>query len=317
MILTVTLNSALDHTLLLRKWEPNRTLRALQSVTAMAGKPTDASWILGKLGIESMAIGFTAGQVGMQLEHMLAERGVHTDFIHVRGQTRLNVIIVDEEGMHTTITEPTLDVLPEHIAQLRQKYEGLLYQVSCVVLGGTLPAGAPLTLYSELIASARKRNIPVIFDCSGQALVQGVQGRPSLIKPNHTELEDLLGEKVTSLEEVYHGARRVGERIGAEVVVTLGDQGMLAVLQERAYYIPPLKVKVVSPAGAGDGVLAGLTYAAARRHPLEDGLRMGTALASAILMKLATADFDVAEYERLLPQVELLPYKPGMTLSGA
>lgn len=314
MILTVTPNTGIDHTLLIPRFEPDKTIRAVRRAIGMAGKPADASWILGKKGIPSLALGFAAGDTGCQMETMLRARGVTTDFVWVDGETRINTVIVTEAGEHTTITEPSLKVSPAHQAALIAKYHLALESADCVIMGGTLPPGIPLDYYVSLILAARQRDIPVLFDCSGPALRQGLEGRPSLIKPNQVELGDAVGGLVSSIQEVYQAANKVREKFGALVVATLGVRGSLAVLEDRSYYIPPLPVKVASPAGAGDGMLAGLAVAFSQRMPVEEGLRMGTAFASAILMTLATADYELEEYERLLPQVELIPYRPGMEL---
>jgi 1-phosphofructokinase len=146
----------------------------------------------------------------------------------------------------------------------------------------------------------------VIFDASGAALHGGLPGGPTLIKPNRDELGELSGERV-SIEGVPAAARRLQRAHGCDVVVTLGPAGAVAVLGERAYRVPALSVPIASTAGAGDGVLAGLALAHARGWPLADGLRHGFALAGAIVQTLATADFNVSDYEALLSRIELRP----------
>ncbi len=309
MIVTVTANTSMDQTLFLASFEKNTTMRALDVVHGMGGKPTDAAWILGELGIPSLALGFAAGHTGTRIETMLRARGVTTDFIPVGGESRLITVIVDQgDHTQTTITPSTLNVEPQHIVALRERFEQALDGATCVVLGGTLPASMEPSFYTDFIRIARRRNVPVIFDAGEPNLSAGLLSRPTFIKPNRDELSALVGYPIDSVETAYQAARRVVERYDTSVIVTLGRDGGLAVLSDYAYRIPPLDVKVVSAAGAGDAVLAGLAAAVHRHQPVEDGLRLGFAAATAVLLLPATADCRRADVERFLPQIELIPY---------
>src|SRR5262249_24629938 len=157
------------------------TIRAIDSAWGMGGKAADASWILGKLGIRSRALGFAAGQNGQRMEGMLRERGVETDFVWVAGETRLNsVIAVAGEG-HSTIASSSLKVSPEHLAELATRYQKALEGASCVVMGGSLPRDVPAEFFGESIAQAHRYGVPVIFDASGPPLAAGIKSRPELI----------------------------------------------------------------------------------------------------------------------------------------
>lgn len=311
MIVTVTANTTLDLTLFVPTFELNRTIRASSTVQSMGGKPTDASWILGEIGIPSLALGFAAGPTGKKVEAMLQARGVITDFDWVEGDTRINVVIVLEDGSgQTTITTSTMTITPAQIASLRARYEAALQTATCVVIGGTLPKGMEPTFYVDFITLARSKGIPVVFDAAEPNLSAGLTARPNFIKPNHHELEGLVGYPINTVEDAYRGGRTILEKYGAAPVITLGSQGALAVLPDRAYFIPPLPIEVVSASGAGDGVLAGLAAALHRGQPIEEGLRLGFACASAVCLMPGTADCRREDVERFLPQIQLLPYPP-------
>jgi 1-phosphofructokinase family hexose kinase len=214
-----------------------------------------------------------------------------------------------EDGSgQSTFSVSTLEVEPSQIQDLETRYTNALVQADCVVIGGTLPAGVPEDLYSRLIALARGRDIPVIFDASGMAFKKGLEGRPTLVKPNRDELEEFCGHRLDTLAKIYQAGKEIQSRFGCSPVVTLGGEGTLAILPERAYLIPVLPIDVVSTAGAGDGMLAGLAAALSAGEPLEDGLRLGAAMAGAVCVQLATADCRKADIEALLPDVQLIPY---------
>lgn len=308
-ILTVTPNTTLDLTVFIPSFQLNRTIRARDTVQSMGGKPTDASWILGELGIPSRALGLAAGATGRKVEAMLAARGVIVDFDWVDGETRTNIVIVCDDGSgQTTITTTTMTIAPEQVETLYQHYLRELPRTTVVVIGGTLPRGMEPSFYERCIQAAHQHGVPVIFDAAEPNLSVGLAARPAYIKPNKDELEGLTGTRIESLADAYYAGRQIVERYGTQPVITLGGDGALAVLTDRAYFIPPLAIDVVSASGAGDAVLAGMAAAVHHNWPMEDGLRMGAAAAAAVCLMPGTADLRRADYERLLPQVRLEPF---------
>src|SRR5512141_2226539 len=177
MTITFTPNTGIDHTVQVPSFQLNQTIRATDSALGMGGKATDVSWILGKLGVPTRALGFAAGANGQRMERMLRERGVETDFVWVEGETRLNTIIVVSGKGQSTITSPSLRVSHAHISECMSRYRNVLEFATCVVMGGSLPSGVPDHFYTEAIEQAREHNIPVIFDSSGAALLAGIKSR--------------------------------------------------------------------------------------------------------------------------------------------
>jgi 1-phosphofructokinase family hexose kinase len=305
MIITLTPNTGIDYTLQVSSFQLNSTIRATDFAWGMGGKATDASWTLGRLGVPTRALGFAAGPNGMRMESMLRERGVETDFVWVEGETRLNIVIVVPEEGQSTITSSSLRVSSEHVSGLAARYQNSLKGASCVVMGGSLPPGVPVDFYVHAIAQAQNYHVPVIFDSSGPSLLAGVKSRPDLIKPNLTELGELLGYVPSSQGEVHQAARQLNDQLGSNVIITLGAEGAIAVCEDRSYFVHPISIPVVSAAGAGDGVLAGMALAYLRGESFEYGLQHGFALAGAILQTLPTADLRVEEYQELLPLIRI------------
>lgn len=308
-IVTVTPNTTIDLTVFVTAWQPDTTMRATRAVQSMGGKPADASFILGELGISSIATGFAAGATGHKVVSLLEGRGATCDFVWVDGDTRINVVVIDEAAAtHTTVTTTTMDVTAEHRSTLLDRVRGLLADASVLVTGGTLPRGVPPSFYAEIIRTARAAGVPVIFDAAEPNLSAGLAAGPTIIKPNRDELSALLGRPVRSVDDAYRAGRDLHEEYGVIAVISLGSEGGLAVLPDQAWRIPPIPVQVVSPAGAGDAVLAGMAASFERRQPLEDGMRLGFAAATAVLLQPGTADCRKADVDAFLPQVQLLPY---------
>ena len=261
------------------------------------------------MGIPSLALGFTAGVIGERIKSFMHDQGVTTDFLTVGGQSRINTIIIAEDDhTHTTITTSTLLVEAEHIAALRSRFELALKEATCVVLGGTLPQAMEPAFYTDMIGLARAARVPVIFDANEPNLSAGLLAGPTYIKPNRDELSALCGQPVNTLEEAYRAGQDVLQRYGTMPIITLGEGGALAVLQDRSYYLPPIDVPVISPAGAGDAVLAGLAASIYRGQPIEEGLRLGVAAATAVVTQDGTAFCHNEDIQRYLSQVVLQPY---------
>ena len=311
MIITLTPNTGIDHTIQVSNFQLHSTIRAVDSAWGMGGKATDVSWILGKLGIPNRALGFAAGTDGSRMERMLQERGVETDFVWVEGETRLNTVLVVSGEGQSTITTSSLKVSPPHISELTARFQKALQDASCVVMGGSLPSSVPIEFYAQAIAQAREAGVPVIFDSSGPTLAAGIKSRPNLVKPNLAELGELLGYVPTYREEVLEAARRLRDEFGSDVIVTLGAEGAIAVFEKGSYFISPVSSPVVSSAGAGDGVLAGMALAYSHKESPQYGLQHGFALAGAILGTLATADFKIEAYYDLLPQIRITLLEDG------
>jgi 1-phosphofructokinase len=314
MIVSVTPNTTLDNTLVVPTFKKHRTTRAAKTVHSLGGKPTDASWILGEMGVPSLALGFAAGAIGKKIEGMLQARGVTTDFTWVKGESRINTIIIIEDERdqdQTTITTLTLEVTPDDVDRLRTRYQQALDTASVVVIGGTLPAGIHPDFYTEFIGMPRQRGIPVVFDAAEPNLSAGLAASPTFVKPNDEELAAFAKRPVNSMQEAYEIGREIYARYGTSPILSMGSKGLLAVLPDRAYFVPPLKIEVVSAAGAGDAVLAGLAWALDAKQPIEEGLRLGVAAAAAVCLLLGTADCRREDVKRLRPQVEILPYTPS------
>jgi 1-phosphofructokinase family hexose kinase len=309
MIVTVTPNTAIDRTLFVPHFELGGTLRASREAIGMGGKAADVSWILGEMGQPSLALGFAAGETGHRMEAMLRARGTMTDFVWVQGATRENVVIVSDDGQgQTTVTVEALVVTPADVAQLVAKVESALVGASCLVLGGSLPQGAPAGTHAQFVRVARAASVPTLFDASGLALRAGLDARPTIVKPNRAELAELTGRSISDTADAWHAMQALHRQFGTWPVVTLGAEGGLALTAEGSWRIEVPLVKAVSTAGAGDAVLAGLAASYARGMNVAWGLQMGFAAAAAVLLTPATADCRRADLERLFADVVLHPY---------
>lgn len=300
VILTVTLNTALDITYRVRSLTPHRSHRVTEVTERPGGKGVNAARVLAALGHAVTVTGFTGGATGRVVREALsAVPGVVDALVPIGGATRRTVAVVDEStGDATRLDEPGPLVSPAEWGAFQEAYEGLLPGVSAVALCGSLPPGVPVGAYAGLVRAARAAGVPVLLDTGGEPLRRGVAARPDLIKPNAAELAELTGA-----HEPLRATRDARRRGARSVVASLGGEGLLAVTEEgRWRAAPPARLRG-NPTGAGDSVVAGLLSGLADGLPWPDKLARAVALSAATVLAPAAGEFDRAAYPELLGRV--------------
>ncbi|MEY9992309.1 tagatose 6-phosphate kinase [Streptomyces sp. V4I8] len=302
MILTVTLNTALDITYRVRALRPHASHRISEVTERPGGKGLNVARVLAALGHEVTVTGFMGGATGRIVqERLTATPGVVDALVPVTGATRRTIAVVDEAtGDTTQLNEPGPTVTPAEWSAFQKAYEDLLTSASAVALCGSLPPGVPVGAYAGLVRAARAAEVPVLLDTSGEALRRGVAARPDLIKPNADELAELTGSHEPS--RATQDARRRGARA---VVASLGSEGLLAVTPEGRWRATPPAHVHGNPTGAGDSAVAGLLSGLVENLPWPDRLTRAVALSAATVRSATAGDFDRGAYEKLLAQVSM------------
>ncbi|MFK4145817.1 1-phosphofructokinase family hexose kinase [Streptomyces sp. NPDC004065] len=300
MILTVTLNTAVDITYRVPSLRPHSSHRVSEVTERPGGKGVNAARVLAALGHEVTVTGFAGGTTGGELRGLLARvPGVTDALVPVAGPTRRTIAVVDERtGDTTQLNEPGPVVSPAEWSAFQDVYEDLLGSVSAVALCGSLPPGLPVGAYAGLVRTARAAGVPVLLDTSGEALRRAVAARPDLVKPNADELAELTGSHEPG--RAAQDARRRGARA---VVASLGPDGLFAHTPEGVWRAtPPARVRG-NPTGAGDSAVAGLLSGLVERLPWPDRLARAVALATATVLSPTAGEFDRSAYEDLVSRV--------------
>ncbi|MFJ6707325.1 MULTISPECIES: 1-phosphofructokinase family hexose kinase [unclassified Streptomyces] len=300
MILTVTLNTALDITYRVGVLRPHTSHRVSDVTERPGGKGVNVARVLAALGHETTVTGFAGGATGRSVRERLAESaGVVDALLPIAGPTRRTIAVVDElSGDTTQLNEPGPQIAAAEWAAFLGHYEELLPGASAVALCGSLPPGVPVGAYAGLIKTARSAGVPVLLDTSGEPLRRGVAARPDLVKPNADELAELTGSHDPA--RATQDARRRGARA---VVASLGPRGLLAVTPEGRWHATPPAPVHGNPTGAGDSAVAALLSGLIEHLPWPDRLARAVALSAATVRSPAAGDFDRPTYEKLLDQV--------------
>ncbi|MFJ3950032.1 1-phosphofructokinase family hexose kinase [Streptomyces libani] len=308
MILTVTLNAALDITYRVPRLHPHSTNRITEVSERPGGKGLNVARVLAALGHRTVATGFAGGGTGAALRALLAETEVTDALVPVGGATRRTVAVADAAtGDTTQLNEPGPVVSPAEWDTFLGTYRELLAEARAVALCGSLPPGVPVDVYARLTRAARSAGVPVLLDTSGEPLRRGLAARPDLAKPNADELAALTGST-----EPLRAARDARRRGAHAVAASLGPDGMLAVTADGAWQAAPPRRIAGNPTGAGDSAVAGLLSGLVEELPWPDRLTRAVALSAATVRAPAAGEFDAATYEELLRTVRVAAPSPEM-----
>jgi 1-phosphofructokinase/tagatose 6-phosphate kinase len=308
MITTVTLHAAIDRTLYVDKFGIGQVQRVTQEVNEPGGKGNNVAKVIRQLGGQVTATGIIAGNNGVFIERSLTERGIRTAFIQSTGDSRVCLNILDDSsGSSTELLGQGPTMSDAEVQAIKNKVQELAIQSSVVVMSGSLPPGAPNTLYAELIRIVRSAGARAFLDTGGTAFNVGLNATPHFVKPNEQELAEWLGQKPSDVSEWTRAAYMLADQGINEVCITLGSSGALAILNGTAYMVRPPAIQPVNTVGCGDAFVGGMAYAAERGDSAESRLRTAVTAAAANAMSSKAGDIDYGLFEEYEHQVQIIP----------
>lgn len=306
MIITVTLNPALDKSLTVPRFAAGCVNRALDARLDPGGKGVNVSKVLRSLGDDPLATGFLGGSSGLALSGALDGLGIRHSFIQVSGETRTNIKLYDPEWRtYTDINEPGSSVSAEAVESLFQLLLALAKRGDTVLFAGSAPQGVAPEATARWASTLLSRGVLVAADQDGAQLHAMIPARPSLIKPNEHELQELLHLPDTEIPTLCRAARELVLGGIAHVVVSLGEKGALFADGEGILFAQGVRVDAVSTVGAGDALTAGLLHAIDHDFSREDAARFAIATATAKVTCPGSSPPDLSMIEQYLPLVKL------------
>ncbi|GAA1141735.1 tagatose 6-phosphate kinase [Kitasatospora gansuensis] len=300
-ILTVTLNLALDVTYHLDEVQRFGSNRVREVSAQAGGKGVNVSRTLAALGHDTLVTGLAGGPTGQAATAELTASGLTARLLGIAGESRRTVAVVEQRaGDATSYLEPGPTVTPAEWQSFLALYRSLLADTGVVVLSGSLPAGLPPDAYRTLGELARDRQIPVLLDAEGPALLHGLAAHPTLVKPNQHELA-----ATTGTEDPHEGARRLRALGATSVAASLGPNGLIATTPTGTWHATPPTRVPGNPTGAGDAAVAALAIGLLHGTPWPDRLRQAVALSAATVLTPQAGHFDAETYARLPDLVEI------------
>ena len=292
MIYTVTFNPSLDYVVQVDDFAVGEINRTRTESIYPGGKGINVSLVLQNLGLPSVALGFTAGFSGAEIERLLQEAGCRCDFIAAKeGYSRINTKIIS--GAETALNGQGPQLSEAELAALFNKLRRLT-QDDVLVLAGSIPASLPDNIYEQILELLQPVGTRVVVDATGDLLLKVLKYRPFLIKPNHEELGEFFGRgPLLTEEEILAAAQRLQQQGARNVLVSRGANGALLLDENgKLHKQASPKGTLVNSVGAGDSMVAGFLAGYLQTQDYDAALRLGVAAGSASAFKawLATRE---------------------------
>ncbi len=314
MIVTVTLNAAVDRTLTVPNFQLGHRHRASHSLTSAGGKGINVARALKRLGTPVVASGLAGGRAGERIVEELAFEGILNDFVRISDESRTSMAVADPTaGTLTEIYEWGPAVRPEELEMLLDKLHYLSSVASFVVFSGSLPRDVGNDFYGEAIRDLSRRGVRCVLDCEGEPLRRGVEAEPFLVSPNQREAESLVGQEFSDEEDFLMALDAIAD-LGARNVLITQETSCFGLFREerqlRRFRASVPRVEPLAPVGAGDVLLAGFLSERYNGRAVGDALRTAVGCAAASVLELGAGRFDPREASRLATGVELAELDP-------
>jgi 1-phosphofructokinase family hexose kinase len=309
MILTVTLNSAIDRTVAVPNFRLGHRHRAIEARTGAGGKGVNVARALKLLGRPVIATGLAGGATGSRILERLVEESILNDFTRISEESRTNLVVVDPTtGEQTEINERGPEVGHEEISRFTEKLLYLAKGAAFCVIAGSIPPAVDPDVYERLIADLQTLGVPVLLDTDGEPMRAGLRAGPAIVAPNVAEAEEAVGHEFTDPEDLSLGLTGLLEMGATEAIITR-ENGCVAICGEgidRSRYeveIEPLEP--VTAVGSGDAFVAGYVAARYEGGGPADCLAYGVACGAESTQHFGAGTVDRGEVERLLSRVDV------------
>jgi 1-phosphofructokinase family hexose kinase len=314
VIVTITLNAAIDRTLTVPNFQRGQRHRASEGMTLAGGKGINIARALKTLGVPVVASGLAGGQTGTRIVEGLTYEAILNDFVRIDDESRTSTAVVDPtDNTYTEINEWGPQVQPEELEFLREKLVYLTRSAEAVVFAGSLPRGVEDEFYAEAIREANRRGVESVLDAEGEPLRAGVHAEPFLVSPNQREAEAFVGQEFNDEDDFMVGVDAIAEH-GARNVLISHEAGCYALLREererRRFRVDAPRVEPISVVGAGDVLLAAFLAARLEQRPAEEALQRAVAAGTASTLVVGAGRLDPKEAARVADSVRVTELEP-------
>ena len=310
MIVTVTMNAALDRTLTVPNFQPGQRHRASGWLMLAGGKGINIARALKRLDVPVVATGLAGGRTGAAIVSELTREGILNDFVQIADESRTSTAVVDStSGSYTEINEWGPQVEPAELEVLLEKLRYLTRGADAVVFAGSLPRGVDEDFYAEAIRELNRRGVQTILDAEGEPLRRATDADPFLVSPNEREAEGLVGQEFHDSQDFAQALDHIADMGPRNVLITI-TSGCYALLredrEELRYHAAVPRIEPISPVGSGDVLLAGFVAARYEGRSAEESLRRAVAAGAAAVQEVGAGRFEPREISRLEEGVRIV-----------
>lgn len=307
MILTINANAAVDLIFFIERFLPGETMRPARWLYSVGGKGLDTAVVLKALGAPQKAVSFIAGRNGELLASLLKERNIDADLIWLDGETRISHVIVETDlRQHSHITTSGYTVSPRDCAVFQQRIQAQAASASWAVIAGSLPEGAPPSLYREITRLLHRSGVKVLIDCFGQPMREALAESPEIVKMNQAEFVTTFEVQPRSQADWRSAVDQEMRRHNIEnFILTCGKQGILAFTPQACYQASAPQMEEVNGAGSGDAVSGALAYRLSLEETWEQALRWAAAAGAAVTLTEGTAECRFEDVHKIYPRTSV------------
>jgi len=305
LILTLTVNPAIDRTISVDRlaFEDRSYIQSIGE--SAGGRGINAAAVLHSWGADTIAIVISGGDSGKRMEELLRGSGLRLTVAPIQQEIRTNVTITDAHGLTVNLNERGPSVSKAELARIEKAVRDTLGLAKWLLLCGSLPPGVPSSFYAKLIALARQKKVKSLLHAGGDALREGVEARPTVVTPNQSEAERLLGRTLLTRTHYLEAAERIRAMGPESVVLSLGSRGAVGSFADGLYEALPPRVDSVCPIGAGDALTAGYVWSMRRKAVAPEALRWGVAAGTASARLPGMTFASMQQTEEMYKRVEL------------
>jgi 1-phosphofructokinase family hexose kinase len=305
LILTVTINPAIDRNLLVDRLAYEDRGYILDTSESAGGRGINASRVLKSFGAETMAVVTAGGKAGKRFETLVARDNYPTRVVPIEDEMRTNLTILDKQGLTIKLNERGPSLSDKELAAVEEAVQEHLDRASWLMITGSLPPGVPPVFYRLLIELARKHGVKALLDADGDALLHGLEANPAVVTPNQQEAERLLNRALITRNHFFEAADRIHAMGADQVILSLGSRGAVGRSGDMLYEAVPPRVDAVSPIGAGDALAAAFVWASERGDSFKDALQWGVATGTASAVLPGMTFPSLAQVQEMRKGVEL------------
>ncbi len=313
MILAVNANAAIDQVLFIDHFRAGGVMRPTRSVLSIGGKSLDAAMVLKVLGAPVQAVSFIAGQNGKTLAGLLESKGIPSDLIWLEGETRISYVIVETDlNRHSHITTVGYTVAEQDCAEFMARVQLHAREAAWAVIGGSLPSGAPVTFYRQLIEILHQHGVKVLTDFPNQPALEMLPASPDIVKMNQAEFASTFAGQIADMHPasqtdwIRAGRKAMQVHSIQTLVITCGKDGILALTPGGTYHASAPHLQEVNAAGSGDAVSGTLAYRLSLGDAWEQALQWSAAVGAAVVLTEGTAECRMEDVLRLYPQTRVI-----------
>lgn len=306
MITTISLNPAIDKTILLTDLKIGSVNRIASVREDIGGKGINVAKILNRWNVPTQTCGFFGSKNKKYVEELLSQETLTHYFLEVDGITRTNTKIVElDKGITTDLNEAGFYVDQEAMQHFTAYLQGATSNSTFTVFSGSIPRGLSRETYKDLILALRDKT-KTVLDAEGDLLVEGLKARPYFIKPNLHELEAAFDVKLATMEEILSFCKELVIKYNIGILlISMGENGSLLITEEACYQAEPIQVEVKSTVGAGDSMISGMLYGITQGLPIAEAFAYAAASGTLAVTKEGTQSFSLEEVKEMLKRVHI------------